>query len=363
MNLTSVDYGKIDTKRFTFIKMTEVTTARIKYIYLDVVGFTHNRTVEAQVKIVSALNRIVKASHTNSFPKLEVIYIPIGDGICICLLDSKVYDDYITIAEEIIRRINAVYNPRVKQSVRFQVRIGINENVDNIITDINGNPNVCGAGVNEAQRIMNFGDSNHILLGRSVADSLLPREKYAGAFRRYIGTAKHNTSIEIYQYISGIVPHLNRDPPHVFSSPTEKALTQYAAYYIAIILRNREFIAAKIEKDPYLTLSCAFTLAVQMAYLAEDSLGRSKQTRLDPYINLMPKAATNTLEKQFEFFWALPFGVTTKLHDALVSYRLADSYSDCFEPEPSLSFVVPSEKGEQKLQNEWPEIYKEFNNE
>jgi len=341
--------------------MAEFITSRIKYIYLDVVGFTHNRTVEAQVHIVSTLNDIIKESLTKSFPELDVIYIPIGDGICICLLDSKVYDDYIIIAEEIIHRINAVYNPSVKRSLQFQVRIGINENVDNIITDINGNQNVCGAGVNDAQRIMNFGDSNHILVGRSVADSLMPREKYARAFRRYNGTAKHNTSIEIYQYIGDRVSHLNRDPPRGFAPPTEEALTEYAAYYISILLQNREFIAGKIQRDPYLMGITADTVAVQMAYLAEDALGHSKETKFDPYYDQMPKTQNNTLEEQFKFFWDLPYAVTGKLHDAMVSHRLADSYSDCFEPEPEDSFAVPSEKGVQKLQKEWPEIYKEFN--
>lgn len=341
--------------------MAEFTTIRIKYIYLDVVGFTHNRTVEAQVKIVSALNNIVKATLARSFPELDVIYIPIGDGICICLLDSKVYDDYITIAEQIIRKINAVYNPRVKQSLRFKVRIGINENVDNLVTDINGNRNVCGSGVNDAQRIMNFGDSNHILVGRSVADSLMPREKYSKAFRRYDGKTKHDTHMEIYQYIGRGVADLNRDPPSFFAPSVEKALTEYAAYYIATLLRNREFIAEKVEKDPYLTDILACTCAVQMAYLTEDSLGHSKETKFNPYYNSMPKTQNNTLEEQFEFFWELPWGVTSVLHDAMVFDRLADSHSDCFEPEPKNSFVVPSKKGKQKLQNEWPEIYKEFN--
>jgi hypothetical protein len=337
--------------------MADFTTARIKYIYLDVVGFTHNRTVEAQVQIVPALNDTVKETLAESFPELHIIYIPIGDGICICLLDSKVYDDYIIIAEEIIRRVNAIYNPRVKQSLQFRVRIGINENVDNIITDINGNPNVCGSGVNDAQRIMNFGDSNHILVGRSVADSLRPREKYSKAFRPYIGKTKHDTTMEIYQYIGLGVAALNRDPPTTFAPPVEKPLTEYTAYYIATLLRNLEFIEGKIEKDPY----SIYQLAVQMAYLAEDALGHSKETKFKPYDNRMPETPNNTLQEQFEFFDKLPWELCIDLHDAKVGCKLRDSYSDCFERDPAGAFIIPSEKGKQRLKNEWPKIYKEFN--
>ena len=337
--------------------MAELITARIKYIYLDVVGFTHNRTVETQVEIVSKLNDIIKGCLTDLFPELDVIYIPIGDGICICLLDSKLYNDYIIIAEEIIRRINAVYNPRVKQSLQFQVRIGINENVDNIITDINGNRNVCGSGVNDAQRIMNFGDSNHILVGRSVADTLMPREKYSKAFRRYIGTTKHDTHMELYQYIGAGVADLNRDPPSAFAPSVEKPLTEYAAYYIATLLRNREFIEKTLEQKPFLS----WQLSVQMAYLAEDALGHSTETKLSPYRNHMPTTPNNTPQEQFELFCELPWELCLDLQDAKVFSTLRFSYSDCFEPKPTGAYLIPSKKGEQKLKDESPKIYKEFN--
>ena len=337
--------------------MAEIVTSRIKYIYLDVVGFTHNRTVETQVKIVSTLNDIVKGCLTDLFPEIDVIYIPIGDGICICLLDSKeVYDDHIIIAGEIIRRISSIYNPSVKRSFQFEVRIGINENVDNIITDINDNRNVCGSGVNDAQRIMNFGDSNHILVGRSVSDSLIPRDKYSKAFRRYIGKTKHNTNIEIYQYIGGRIANLNRDPPSAFATPAEKALTEYAAYYIANLLRNSKFIEKIIEEKSHYV----YALGVQMAYLAEDLLGHSKETRLSPYDNRMPKTPNNTLQEQLEFFCGLTWEVCIDLHQAKVESRFWNSYSDCFEEGSTGTFVFVSEKGRQKLENEWPEIYKEF---
>ncbi len=338
--------------------MAEIKTLRIKYIYLDVVGFTYNRTVETQVKIVATLTNIVRKCLTDLFPEIDVIYIPIGDGICICLLDSKeVYDDHIIIAEEIIRNISSRYNPSVKLSYRFEVRIGINENVDNIITDINDNRNVCGSGVNDGQRIMNFGDSNHILVGRSVADSLMPREKYSEAFRRFTGKTKHNTNIEVYQYIGGIIANLNREPPRAFAAPGEKTLTEYAAYYIANLLRNREFIEKEIEKHSPLV----YALGVQMAYLAEDSLGHSKETKLITYNNHMPNTPNNTPQEQLDYFYELQWNVCMDLHVAKVESKLLNSYADCFESGSSGLFVIVSKKGEQKLKDEWPNIYKEFN--
>ena len=338
-------------------KIGESKTARVKYIYFDVVGFTHDRTVETQLRIVLALNDIVKGRLTALFPELDVIYIPIGDGLCICLLESKGLDDHIILAEDIIRVIDAIHNPKVKQDLQFQVRIGINENIDNIYADINDNRNVCGFGVNDAQRLMSFGDSNHILVGRSVVDSLMPRDKYSKAFRHYRRKTKHDKIIEVYQYIGGNVAALNRNPPVALAPPVEKALTEYAAYYIATLLRNREFIERKMGEAYYRI----YALGVQMAYLAEDSLGHYKETKLAPYINRMPKTPNNTLKEQFALFESLDWEVCLDLYDAKVTSNLFDSYWYCFEEGSGGILLTVSDKGKQKLKNEYPDIYKEFN--
>lgn len=179
-------------------------TELIRYIYLDVVGFTYQRPVKAQTDIISALNDIIKKAVSDKISEEKVIYIPVGDGICISITDSTThYDHHIRIAEDIIRRIEALHNPNAKANRKFHVRIGINESIDNLVTDINGNKNVCGSGVNLAQRIMSCGDANQILVGRTTYDNLCSREKYINAFRAYKTTVKHNTPIELYQYIGG----------------------------------------------------------------------------------------------------------------------------------------------------------------
>ena len=42
--------------------MKEINIIPVKYIFLDVVGFTHDQSVEAQSDIVHSLNEIVKRS-------------------------------------------------------------------------------------------------------------------------------------------------------------------------------------------------------------------------------------------------------------------------------------------------------------
>jgi class 3 adenylate cyclase len=332
--------------------MPEAKENLIRYIYLDVVGFTYNRTVEAQSDIISALNGIVKQVVSQGLPSEAVIYIPIGDGICIAILASIKYDGHVQIAEDIIRRIVSVHNKEVADTRRFEVRIGINENVDNVITDINGNRNVCGAGVNHAQRIMSFADANQILVGQSIYESLRYREKYARAFRPYVAEAKHHTTLEVFQYIGGNIAALNREPPSAFAIH-ERKLSIFSAYYIAHAIKNRKFI------DKHLKAGYdVYPLGLLLAYLAEDSVGHAFSSRLKPYKEHMPKTENKTLEEQYKVFFAMPFWVGADLHEAKVEDKILRIYPDCFDKDGEGLFVSP--EGEKKLKSEWRNIWDDF---
>ena len=336
--------------------MPQSNTALVKYLYLDVVGFTYKRPVEAQTEIIAKLNNIVREATSALVSEGEVIYIPVGDGICISLISSTdKYDIHIRIGEDIIRRIVSLHNPSARTNRQFEVRIGINENVDNIVTDINDKKNVCGFGVNNSQRIMSFADSSQILVGRTTYDSLIPREKYSNAFRAYRAEAKHKTTIELYQYIGGNIAGLNKEPPSFFAPPPEKRLTKYAAYYIAHVITNEHFIESKLGADkPY----HVYPLGLLMAYLAEDSVGQSTATRINPYLNHMPDTLNNTLQEQFNTFNQSPYWLVVDLNHAKVRDTILASYPYCFE-EDSLALFI-TERGKKKLQSDWPEIYEEF---
>ncbi len=156
-------------------------TARVQYVFLDVVGFTRNRSVEAQSEVIRKLNNlvltatkiIIKATKDNYIivdepPENNTIFIPTGDGIAIALIDVPGFDLHLQLALEILRLI-ASYNSGTTDPTRqFEVRIGINENIDNIVPDINGRRNVAGAGISMAQRIMDKADASQILVGQTV---------------------------------------------------------------------------------------------------------------------------------------------------------------------------------------------------
>ncbi len=137
---------------------SEATTIPAKYVFLDVVGFTHGRSVEAQSDIVHVLNDIVQASiDENEGAKDKLILLPTGDGMCIAMLNvESPYDIHLLIALDIVRKVHE-HNELIKNEMRkFQVRIGLNANTDNLVTDINGNRNIAGAGISMASRVMNM---------------------------------------------------------------------------------------------------------------------------------------------------------------------------------------------------------------
>lgn len=326
-------------------------TALIKYVYLDVVKFTLNRSVETQTEIISSLNEIVKAAVAHVVRDGSVIYIPIGDGICIALLSDGVsYDSHIRVALEILRRI-WVRNQKVSPQSQFEVRIGINENVDNLITDINGNKNVAGAGVNNAQRIMSFADANQLLVSRTVYDVLNPRQRYMNQFRQYKAVGKHNIPLEVFQYKGPGVAALNREIPSAFS--TYVRLSKVAAYYFAHAIKNRKFIMEKRARGQN-----NYALALLLWYLAVDSVGESESSDVNPYLPSMPETEHSTLDEQFDKFMSLPISVCIDFSYSARKCDITSKHSRYFEDPPQCTVVNLG--GQNKLKSEWPELWNEF---
>lgn len=86
--------------------MAETNIVDVKYIFLDVVGFTRGRSVEAQADIVETLNEIVGSLlHEFDLPSDERILLPTGDGICIAILKRDLYDLHIRFALNILEKL------------------------------------------------------------------------------------------------------------------------------------------------------------------------------------------------------------------------------------------------------------------
>lgn len=212
-------------------------TVNTTHIFIDIVKYTHNRSVEAQFDIIQKLNEIVQESIEKAVNKKTIknknkIYIPTGDGMCISIINTnKKFDFQLDIAQDILKRIYK-YNETINDITRqFKVRIGINENIDNYHKDINGNKNFSGTGINMASRLEGLADESQILVGNSIYDKLHVREKYKDSFVPYITLIKHNEELKLFQYKNKDLKYLNNKIPTSLKDENDAVTHVIENYY------------------------------------------------------------------------------------------------------------------------------------
>ncbi len=201
-----------------------VESRHVRYVFADVVRFTEDRTLEAQVEIIAALN----SAFTDAVGDLEAIYLPTGDGICLAIVAANVSADiHLTTA---LRVLEKFYNWSSKASSNrsAELRVAINESVDAVIVDINGNRNLAGAGINLAQRLMTIADRNQIIVGPAAYETLHVRDQYVDAFRELKAEIKHGHVVVAYQFTGSTAPYLNVEIPWAVqrAEPIELEMTE-----------------------------------------------------------------------------------------------------------------------------------------
>src|SRR5438477_3082139 len=132
-------------------------------LFIDIVGYS-KFLINDQHAAVEELTRIVRASE--QFQRAEaasrLTRIPTGDGMALAFYTSP--EAPAQSAVEISRAL--------KDHPRLQLRMGIHSGPISGVVDVNNRPNLAGAGLNLAQRVMDCGDAGHILLSKHVAEDL-----------------------------------------------------------------------------------------------------------------------------------------------------------------------------------------------
>jgi hypothetical protein len=337
----------------------------VKYAFLDVVDFSRNRSTEAQADIVRVLNTTVLTAveklGLHPQDQSEIIFLPTGDGICIAILQYwSPLDIHLSLAREILSLIVAHNTETPEQMRQFQVRIGLNQNVDNIIEDINGNRNVAGAGINTAQRIMNLADGGQILVGESVFEILRYREKYMKFFRRFSGPVKHGVVLRAYQYVASDTAGLNTETPSAFVQPVAevkpaKPLTLYQAYYMADAIRHR----TRLARIPRLS-NTHHAAAILLHLLATDAVEIRTTPETTQPILVTHGAPLSTSKLTFEDQLKYYDDQDTWVCGAAVRHieTLLEGTEDCFEDHLGRTALFVSEAGKARLLTDHPDIWK-----
>src|SRR5436190_13596631 len=132
-------------------------------LFIDIVGYSKLLITEQREQL-QTLKEIVRATEQFCIAEAEgkLLRLPTGDGGALVFRTSP--EAPVLCALEISKEL--------KKHPELRVRIGIHSGPVSEITDLNEQANIAGAGINIAQRVMDCGDSGHILLSKHVADYL-----------------------------------------------------------------------------------------------------------------------------------------------------------------------------------------------
>jgi TolB-like protein/tetratricopeptide (TPR) repeat protein/class 3 adenylate cyclase len=202
-------------------------------LFIDIVGYS-KLLINEQRRLLEVLNQIVRG--TDQFKKAEanhrLITIPTGDGMALVFYNTP--EAPVECALEISRA--------VKEHPDLKVRMGVHSGPVSGVVDVAGRANIAGAGINIAQRVMDCGDAEHILLSKHVAEDL----EQLGHWHRHLHNlgeveVKHGAHVSVVNLYTEELG--NPEVPQKFRKARQKTATPIAP---AKRGRNRTWIVAAI---------------------------------------------------------------------------------------------------------------------
>ena len=200
-------------------------------LFIDIVGYS-KLLIDRQRRLLELLNELVRG--TEQFRKAEanhrLITIPTGDGMALVFYNAP--EAPVECALEISRA--------VKEHPELKLRMGVHSGPVSGVVDVSGRANIAGAGINIAQRVMDCGDTEHILLSKHVAEDL----EQLGHWHRHLHNLgdcemKHGARVSVVNLYTEELG--NPEVPQKFRQARQKAATPIV---LAKASRSRTWIVA-----------------------------------------------------------------------------------------------------------------------
>src|SRR6266853_4287173 len=192
-------------------------------LFIDIVGYSR-LSINDQHAAVEELNQIVRASeqYQRGEAANRLLKIPTGDGMALVFYVSP--EAPAQCAVEISRAR--------KEHPGLQLRMGIHSGPVSGVVDVNNRPNLTGAGINIAQRVMDCGDGGHILLSKHVAEDLQHYLEWQ-SYLHDVGQCevKHGEMISIVNLYTKDLG--NPNPPRLKRARTEVRRRRRNAFLLA----------------------------------------------------------------------------------------------------------------------------------
>ena len=174
------------------------------FFYIDMVGLSDpTLSVKKQIQKIQILNELIYSC--DSFRKASTgkkIILPSGDGMAIGFLSNP--ESPLDLSIQLHHKVSA-YNEEKYAADSVGVRIGLGSGPVFTVSDLNNVQNIWGPGIIIARRVMDAGDSGHILIAEKMAEELISLKD---EYRRVINLIsnkyriKHGQQIKLYSAYS-----------------------------------------------------------------------------------------------------------------------------------------------------------------
>ena len=158
---------------------------------------------QTQYRMVSILSDIV-ATVVEGLPSVTVL--PTGDGAIIVFENAT--------ATRAVESAHAIHTEIANRLLSLPIRIGIHTGAGYRLLDRAGNQNWAGSTLNLAQRVMDIGDTGHVLLSSAAAEQLANDHDYAGSLVPLTANpvrVMHGVEIDVSTYQHRGIGH-HREP-------------------------------------------------------------------------------------------------------------------------------------------------------
>lgn len=210
-------------------------------LFIDIVSYSL-MSMQDQHKSIAQLQYSVRAAcdYDKAVSKQELISLPTGDGVALVFFGNP--EAPVRCALDLSRK--------GLQGANFKVRMGIHTGPVYRVKDINANKNVAGGGINVAQRVMDSGDGGHILVSKTVADTLAQLEQYKDAL--------HDLGeVEVKH---GVVLHLYNLCKTEFGNPNRPSKISKGEFRPGTIINGRYKILEEVGKGGFAAVFRSFDL-------------------------------------------------------------------------------------------------------
>lgn len=184
--MTSAGQPKVDSSRSIIVTV----------LFFDIVGYT-KRPVNVQTRIKKQFTQLL----SNFLARLdngERIILDTGDGAAIGFLQHP--EDAMEVAVNFRTTVSSNQHQNYPD---LQVRIGIHLGPINVVADMNGQRNMVGDGINDAQRVMSFAGSGQIYVSRAYYDFIARLSHENEKLFTYRGSQKdkHGRAHSVYELV------------------------------------------------------------------------------------------------------------------------------------------------------------------